>query len=380
MRIIAFYLPQFHEIPENNKWWGEGFTEWINVKKAKPLFEGHNQPRIPLNNNYYDLTDENTQEWQVKIAKEYGIYGFCFYHYWFDGHLLLEKPVEQYLDNSKCDLPFCICWANEHWTNAWISDENKVLMEQKYGGQKEWKAHFDYLLPYMKDRRYIKNNGKPLFIIYRPEIIECLNEMLDYWQELSILNGLGEIEFAYQHIGLDLLKNKDTSRFCYNIEYQPIYANYELEKNKAATLKKIKRCVSKILESKFKKDIRNLHLGGLIKSDYDKTWNTILSMNPQNEKSVPGAFVDWDNTPRRGAKGRVYLGVTPEKFQKYLSKQIFRAKKIYNKDMLFVFAWNEWAEGGYLEPDTKNKYAYLESIRNALINHDEFPDFFEKDR
>ena len=137
MKIIAFYLPQFHQIPENDEWWGEGFTEWTNVKKAKPLFPQHNQPREPLNDYYYNLLDESTLEWQISLAKEYGIYGFCFYHYWFNGHLLLEKPVELFLRNKNLEQKFCICWANEHWTKAWVSKENTVLIEQKYGGQKE---------------------------------------------------------------------------------------------------------------------------------------------------------------------------------------------------------------------------------------------------
>ena len=162
MKIIAFYLPQYHEIPENNKWWGKGFTEWVNVKKAHPLFEGHYQPRVPLNKNYYNLLDEEVQKWQVSLAKKYGIYGFCFYHYWFDGHLLLEKPVEQWLKNRDLDLPFCICWANENWTQAWVSKESTVLIAQKYGDKEMWRRHFEYLLPYFKDTRYIKENGRPL--------------------------------------------------------------------------------------------------------------------------------------------------------------------------------------------------------------------------
>ena len=165
MKIIAFYLPQFHEIPENNKWWGKGFTEWVNVKKARPLFENHNQPRVPLNKNYYNLLDEKTQKEQVKLANDYGLYGFCFYHYWFDGKLLLEKPVEKFLENKSLDTHFCICWANEHWTNAWANKEAKVLIEQKYGNKKEWKEHFDYLLNFFKDDRYIKENNKPLLVI-----------------------------------------------------------------------------------------------------------------------------------------------------------------------------------------------------------------------
>ena len=205
MRIIAFYLPQFHDIPENDEWWGKGFTEWVNVKKAKPLFEGHAQPRVPLNNNYYNLLDDNIKIWQSEIAQKHGIYGFCYYHYWFNGKLLLEEPMEQMLKNKEITIPFCICWANEQWTKAWVG-ENKVLIAQKYGDKNEWAEHFYYLLPFLKDERYIYEKGKPLVVIYRPNIIPCLNEMLDYWVELAKKNGLNGITFAYQHLWEDKKK------------------------------------------------------------------------------------------------------------------------------------------------------------------------------
>lgn len=149
MKVIAFYLPQFHNIPENNEWWGDGFTEWVNVMKAKPLFEGHVQPKVPLNNNYYDLLDDGVKIWQAETAKKYGIYGFCYYHYWFNGKLLLEKPMEQMLKNHKIDIPFCICWANEAWTKAWVNS-TQTLIPQKYGNKDDWKKHFEYLLPFSK--------------------------------------------------------------------------------------------------------------------------------------------------------------------------------------------------------------------------------------
>lgn len=365
MKIIAFYLPQFHEIPENNEWWGKGFTEWVNVRNAKPIFEGHNQPRVPLDNNYYDLSDNSVMDWQINLAKEYGIYGFCFYHYWFDGHLLLEKPIEAFLSNKKQQMPFCICWANEHWTNAWVSKENKVLIEQRYGEKKEWCEHFNYLLQYFNDDRYIKNNNKPFVVIYRPEIIECLNPMLDYWQELAVKNGFDGLEFAYQHASFYMYPNRDESRFTYNIEYQPIYAQTLLAQKKFGFLRKLKREISGFAERRMGIDIRHV-ADRLIMYDYDEVWDYILNMSPTTNHSIPGAFVDWDNTPRRGKKGSLFVGVSPEKFQEYMTKQIRRAKNVYHTDMLFIFAWNEWAEGGYLEPDETNRYKYLEAIKYAL--------------
>lgn len=365
MKIIAFYLPQFHEIPENNKWWGEGFTEWTNVKKAKPLFPNHEQPRIPLNNNYYNLLEDEVKKWQVNLAKQNKVDGFCFYHYWFNGKMLLEKPVEQFLANKELDIEFCISWANEPWTNAWVSSNDKLLMKQSYGGMKEWLDHFNYLLPFFKDKRYIKENNKPLFIIYRPDIMECYEEMINYWNNLAIENGFDGINFCYQHPAFQTYKNK--KGFNYGIEYQPISEIYwENAKNKKllsiATKLKIQNIMVKYLKLNFTRKKK------LIKKDYDTVWQNILNHYPENEsvKMIPGAFVGWDNTPRRAETGSVYIGANPQKFKNYFGKQYKRAIDIYKSNYIFIFAWNEWAEGGYLEPDTINKFGYLEAIKQVV--------------
>lgn len=375
MKVIAFYLPQFHEIQENNEWWGKGFTEWTTMKKAKPLYHGHYQPRIPLNKNYYNLLDPQVMEWQCNIAKEHGIYGFCFYHYWFDGHLLLEKPIEQYLDDEKCDLPFCICWANEHWTKAWEGKHNQVLIAQRYGGENEWAEHFCYLKPFLQDRRYIRLNGKPLIVIYRPELIDCLNDMLDYWQKLAIEQGIGELTFAYQYVNFDVDENKDDTRFDYAIEYQPVYATRYMSLNSRNEIKsKIKLFFEKKLHIVLDlNSIKQLWRKGPKKANYDKVWDYILRQKPKDEKHIPGAFVDWDNTPRKGENGTVYEGVSPDKFGLYFKQLIIKAKEEYHKDYIFVFAWNEWSEGGYLEPDERYGYSYLEQIKKALIETGEMP-------
>ena len=385
MKIIAFYLPQFHDIPENDEWWGKGFTEWVNVKKACPLYKGHEQPRIPLNNNYYNLLDDNVKIWQAKLAKEYGVYGFCYYHYWFGGKLLLEKPMEQMLENPNIDIPFCISWANEPWTKAWIN-EKKVLIPQFYGGKKEWKEHFDYLLKFFKDSRYIKEDGKPLLVIYRAEVIERLNEMLDYWSELAKENGFNGMVYAYQNITFDLIPDKDDSRFTYNIEFQPSYAWNDM--NNVSAIKKsgvwncmrnIRRMLYLWLEKKMGFDVAKYfeysrkEKDSVLLTSYDDAWRAILSHIPDNNKCIPGAFVGWDNTPRKGYRGQVYIGDSPEKFKKYMVEQIKRAKEVYHKDMIFMYAWNEWAEGGYLEPDEENGYGYLKAIKSALDKNNEFP-------
>ncbi len=383
MKIIAFYLPQFHNIPENDEWWGDGFTEWVNVKNAKPLYDGHIQPKIPLGNNYYNLLDDNVKLWQVELAKKYGVYGFCYYHYWFSGKLLLEKPMEQMLANKKIDLPFCICWANEAWTKAWVGS-NETLILQKYGREKEWKEHFDYLLQFFKDERYIKIDGKPLFVIYKPEIIGCGNEMLDYFQILAKEAGFPGISTAYQHGNMDFNSaTKDDSRYDYDIEFQPIYAKYEYQeecrKNGSKTkylLRKQYNRISDWMGKRIGVDLRVLRgvkkEAEVIKYDYDEMWDRIIKAPVVDEKRLPGAFAMWDNTPRHGMGGHVFTGATPEKFEKYLEQLILKARNEYHKDMIFMYAWNEWAEGGYLEPDEENGYAYLEAIHQALKNTNEF--------
>lgn len=382
MKIITFYLPQFHTIPENDEWWGKGFTEWVNVKAAKPLFNNHYQPKIPLNENYYNLLNPEVLRWQINLAKQYGIYGFCFYHYYFDGHMLLEKPMEIMRDNSSLNIPYCISWANENWTNAWKADGNvKTLIQQTYGDRKQWKAHFEYLLRFFKDPNYILEDNKPLFIIYRPEIIPNLNSMLDYWDELAIKNGFDGMVFAYQQLAFHYMPNHDESHFKYNIEYQPSYARYDIRLHQDSKTGKI--------AFKFRNSIRSLVLNidkllgtninsklskkKLVFEDYDSLCKEIVNRSPDSDKAIPGMFMGWDNTARRGERGTVCLGSSPESFKRYLSQQIINARDSYKKDMLFVFAWNEWAEGGYLEPDEKHGYEYLEAVRDALVSCNEFP-------
>lgn len=372
MKILALYLPQFHSIPENDEWWGKGFTEWVNVKKAKPLFEGHYQPRTPLHQNYYNLLDNSVKRWQIDLAKKNGIYGFCVYHYWFCGKKLLEKPMEQYLEDKSLDFPFCFCWANEHWSNAWVSGENKILMAQNFEDREDWDNHFYYMLPFFQDDRYIKEDGKPLYVIYLPNIIGPLNEMLDRWQELAKQNGLPGIKFISQSPFWHLDKHVDKSRFDYSIEFQPSMINHLENGQKGAALIRWKSKVSMFLQNRLhiylKRNIKEVH-----KSNYDDKWRQVISLHPQDETCIPGAFVDWDNTPRKGVRGAVFEGASPEKFKHYFDLQVKHVKKEYKTDWLVMFAWNEWAEGGILEPTERYGTAYLEAIRDVLIENGEFP-------
>ena len=380
MKIIAFYLPQFHEIPENNAMWGIGFTEWTNVRKAKPLFDGHAQPVEPLDNNYYNLLDTDVMKWQTRIAKEYGIYGFCFYHYWYNGHKLLEKPVELYLNKTEIDFPYCICWANHDWTTSWADNETRIIYQYDYNDKHDWDNHFYYLLPFFKDSRYISINGNPLVVIYEAAL-PLLDSMLDRWQELARKEGFSQLEFAYQSVNLDATIEADTSKFSYDIEYQPQYVReliYKKRKNKKRLIAYqiehlINRLHCNLNGFRNLKNIIAAHYSKLLITDYDDTWEKVLAMDPVSEKSIPGAFVRMDTTPRMKNRGFVTQGMTPEKFKKYMKRQIIHCREDYKKDMIFLFAWNEWAEGGYLEPDKRDGYKVLEALKEALEETGEFP-------
>lgn len=381
MRIIAYYLPQFHNIPENDEWWGDGFTEWVNVKAAKPQFPGHDQPRKPLNGNYYNLLDNDVKRWQVRLAKEYGIYGFCYYHYWFDGRMLLEKPMEQMLADPSIDLPFCISWANESWTKSWTGKQSQLLIVQRYGDEKEWHEHFDYLLQFFKDDRYIKIDGKPFFVVYRPEIIDCLDDMLEAWDRWAREAGFNGMAFAHQANTEEVAAGSGSEVFEYGIEYQPRIARTRVTDtgSRFGTIKKARRQLAARIESLTGINIMRYgsrtmsKIGGHRQLDWDAVWKAILEMAPISPKSIPGAFSMWDNTPRYGADGEVYVNSSPDKLERYMAQQIVHARDTYHSDMLMFFAWNEWAEGGYLEPDETDGHANLSAIRDALKATGEWP-------
>lgn len=367
MKILAFYLPQFHEIPENDEWWGEHHTEWKNLKNAKPTYKGQYQPRIPMDNNYYDLTNVKTMEWQADIAKKYGVYGFVYYHYWFEEGMLLQKPAEIMLENPSVDIPFCFSWANHTWKREWASKSDKILRKQTYGGENEWKRHFDYLLPFFKDSRYIKYDGKPLFIIYAPSHFDGFPKMLKLWDEWAKAEGLEGLTFVHQDSMYDHHNESGGNMYQYGIEFQMSKAVKEYTaKSWSFKTERVLNRIADVLPF-LRCKATTMHYS------YDAIWDIILKTRPNDETWFPGAFVDWDNTPRRKNRGQVCTDVTPEKFRKYLSLQIKNAKENYHKDILFMFAWNEWGESGYLEPDEKYGYQMLEAVRDSLLDNDEFP-------
>lgn len=350
MKLISFYLPQFHEIPENNDAWGNGFTEWTNVKKSKPLFWGHNQPRVPLNQNYYNLLEDGVLEWQAKLAKKAGIYGFCFYHYWFNGRLVLEKPAEKLLHNPQIDLPFCFSWANESWTKTWhgAGGNKEILIAQTYGGQDEWKRHYNYFRPFFLDSRYIKENNCPILLIYQLKNIPQFNEMICYWNEKAKEDGFNGIFLVTMNVGRVRL---DKSRW--------VNGSVDFEPNMT---KATKLSEAPLIQPKENALLRNCFAIRTI--DYDEINQKMLEQ-PHKKYQFRTAFVGYDDSPRRGLRAIVTRGTTPEKFGKYLRKTI-EASKAEGNDIVFINAWNEWGEGNYLEPDERYGYSYLREVRKSL--------------
>lgn len=351
MKLITFYLPQFHEIPENNDAWGNGFTEWTNVKKAKPLFFGHNQPRIPLHNNYYNLLEDGVMEWQISLAKKAGIYGFCFYHYWFQGRMVLEKPVDLLLKNKKLDFHYCFSWANEPWTKTWhgAGGNKEILIPQTYGGEEEWKLHYEYFRPFFLDKRYIKKENRPVLLIYRLKNIPHFNEMLKYWNECAVQDGFSGMFIILMDMWRDRAVN---SRWVNGIaDFEPNKTRTKIRDNPVLLKPKEK---SSFLWNRFS-----------IGTIQYKKLNEKMIQTVHRKDHFRTVFVDYDDSPRRGIRAVITRGSTPKKFGEYLSKSILLSQKEGN-EYLFINAWNEWGEGNYLEPDMKHGYDYLKQVKRAL--------------
>lgn len=359
-KLIAWYLPQYHCIPENNVFWGEGFTDWVTVKKARPLFKGHQQPKTPLNNNYYDLSIKENVTWQAKLAKDYGIYGFGIYHYWFNNEKnLLTKPLEIIYNNKEIDIHYFMAWDNANWKRSWsaiegnswapiadndqkTSKESGILIPYILGNESDWKNHYNHLLPYFKDKRYIKVDNKPMFTILQYD--ESIEKMCRYWYTLAQEDGFCGIYFIFKNKRW-FVWGDDAIRF----NYEPHYNGW---------------LNPTIWERKIEKIRKNLHLP--IKNNYysyDTIWRRIIKNAKETTKNeYLGAFVGYDDSPRRSIRGKIVKGASPYKFKKYLS-QLLRISNNQGKEFVFITAWNEWGEGAFLEPDTINKYDYLAVIK-----------------
>lgn len=375
-KLVAMFFPQFHAIAENDAWWGAGFTDWDNVKSGEPQYPDHYQPRVPLGGNYYDQSELETLRWQIDLAREHGVYGFCHYHYWFDGTQLLQKPTDLILANRDIDFPFCLSWANETWSRRWDGRDNHVLIAQTHPPTREsWKAHYDYLITAWTDPRAIKVDGKPVFVIYRPQNINKIDEMLAYWRELAVRDGLQGLYFIFQ-------KTHDPgNRNCLNsfdavFQFQPFEAVHSPRYDRGTIQHSRWFKLVRSLPERYQDMLRSLRakfVRELTFHDYETVWRIAVEIrNDAKLTTFPGAFVDWDNASRYKKRATVFRGASPTAFKHWFSKLLdSMPQRHLPEDLIFLNAWNEWSEGAYLEPDIKYGLQYLDAIKTVLMSDTE---------
>jgi Glycosyltransferase WbsX len=346
-RVVAFYLPQFHPIPENDEWWGKGFTEWTNSAKARPRFWRHYQPHVPRDLGYYDLRVPETREAQAEMARAHGVWAFCYYHYWFAGRRLLHRPLEEVLASRRPDFPFCICWANETWTGIWHGAPKRVLIEQTYPGLDDHRAHFDCLVRFFADPRYLRVDGKPLFMLYQPRQLPDIRRVIEFWRELARGAGLGDLHMVAwswpgptidpRPLGMDATSSG--------------IPNYYYHWNRP-----VQKVVSRVAQ----------WMGLPYIYRYRDMVDDLLAIEDRGDDRYPCVIPNWDNTPRSGRRGLVFVGDTPALLRRQVDDAFRRARRLpESRRLVFVKSWNEWAEGNHLEPDHRDGLAYLEVFRDA---------------
>jgi GT2 family glycosyltransferase len=346
-RVIAFYLPQYHPIPENDRWWGKGFTEWSNVTSAKPNFKGHYQPHLPADLGYYDLRLPEIMQQQALLARKYGIHGFCYYYYWFNGKRLLEKPIEAILHSSKFEMPFCLCWANENWTRKWDGKDSEILISQKHSDEDD-KAMICDVIRYMKNHNYIRINGKPLFLIYRVGLFPDIKRSVSIWRETCRKEGIGDIYLALVESfeRANITEPPSAIGFDASVEFPPHNGAVEINTPKP------------LINSSFE---------GVV-CDYREVMMKYLQKEIPSYTRFRTVMPGWDNTPRQPNKSYIFLNSSPSIYQVWLEEIISQTcqQNYGDERILMVAAWNEWAEGNHLEPDKHFGHGFLEATRNAL--------------
>lgn len=350
IKIIAFYLPQFHPFKENDDWWGKGFTEWTNVAKAKPLFKGHYQPKIPADLGFYDLRMPEVRKAQADLAIEAGVYGFCYWHYWFgEGKTLLSLPFDEVLKSREPNFPFCLGWANHSWyAKTWDPNlPDKLLIEQRYLGCKDDERHFYDVLPAFKDSRYIRIDNKPLFLIFKPLNVPNVSDFISQWQLLARKNGLDGIYFVGQGIESEFKRILSLGFDAINHE--------EVNKVHAAHNKYVRAL----------KQIKRVFINKPRCYDYLNAMEKMVIPSDSQDNILPTICPNFDHTPRSGMRGLVYTNSTPERFKKHASQILEIVAKKKNQ-VVFLKSWNEWGEGNYMEPDLKFGKGYIDALREAL--------------
>lgn len=368
-KVYALYLPQYYETDYNSDWWGQGYTEWTACKQAKPLFKGHQQPKLPLNDHYYDLSKKEEIEWQVNLAKQYGIDGFAIYQYYScndseygkkngkHGTMLLDVPTEIIRDNQDINIDYCLYWANHDWRKAWFGQDETVIWPQVYGNESDWKEFYEYNRNYFLDNRYIKIDNKPVYIIFADWHFDEINQFIDCWNKWAIEDGFNGIYFVKTD---DAHSKNELGKFNASYRREPFYTFGK----KLGTMGLIDRVIKRKGLPILNKILNRFDRGVITyKYDYEKIWKSICE-NELNGSIIPGVIANWDNTARKGYNGQMLTGVSIEIFKKYFAYLIQKCNE-NNVPFLLINAWNEWAEGAYLEPDSNIKDEYLECIRDV---------------
>ena len=349
VKLIAFYLPQFHTVPENDEWWGKGFTEWTNVTRAIPQFVGHYQPHLPGEMGFYDLTNINVMSRQAELASHYGVYGFCFHHYWFGGRRILETPVNNFLKHPEIDIKFCLCWANENWSRRWDGSEKELLLSQSHSDEDDLAFISDLNDRVFNDARYIKVNGMPLLIIYKVDLLPSMKRTAERWRLFMANKGWPGIFIVAART--NSIHDPADYGCDATVEFPP-HQTFSNEVTSHQT----------ILNSNFE--------GHLY--DYGSMVTNALRFQCAEFKNFKTVFPSWDNSARRPGKGHCFVGSTPEKYAHWLNECIgLEQESKLEAKFVFINAWNEWAEGAHLEPDRKNGYAYLQATANAITKYSE---------
>ncbi len=356
-RLIAFYLPQFHPIAENDEWWGKGFTEWANVVKARSLFPGHHQPHLPADLGFYDLRLPEARVEQAKLARRYGVHGFCYYHYWFHGRRLLERPFEEVLRSGEPDLPFCLCWANEHWSRRWDGLDREVLMPQSYSDEDD-REHIRWLAGAFADRRYIRVDGKPLFLIYRTSQLANPARTAETWREEATRLGIGEIFLCrVESAGEEAEVAPGAYGFDAAVEFSPRWSELGDRVNFHGRRWRWARRLGVANEAFSRHNV----------FEYQTVAALAMARSLPDYELFRCVTPMWDNSARRNAGAMILRGSTPDLYQRWLESALEQARQRPPEHRLvFINAWNEWAEGNHLEPSAKDGHAYLEATRRAL--------------
>ena len=366
-RIIAFYLPQFHPIPENDLWWGKGFTEWTNVAKAKKLFPGHYQPRIPADLGFYDLRLPEAREAQAELAREHGIAGFCYWHYWFGGRQILQRPFEEVLASGRPTLPFCLAWANESWSGVWHGAPGRILLQQTYPGPEDDDSHFRSVLPAFLDDRYLKVDGCPIFVIYRPRQMPHLERFTDRWRELALRAGLKGMLFA--GISAD---GRSEGPACLDgfLPYLPQTERLDLwgfvpPAARITVRDWIVKTRGRFSRSHDSPDVPSAPPSFWPQTfSYEEFVDSAFSDLRFDDRTIPVVVPNWDNTPRCGLKGTVLHNATPALFERHLRQAVHLvSSRAADRQLVFIRSWNEWAEGNHMEPDLRFGRGLLSALK-----------------